>query len=45
MSLEFTVKQDGRKIQKATVEDIDDFDPILDGLKEKFGSDKRRGRR
>lgn len=44
MSFDFIIKHDGRKIQKSKVQDIDDFDPILDGLKEKFGSDKRRRR-
>lgn len=42
MSFEFIVKNDGRKVQKTKCKDIDDFDPILDGLKEKFGSNKRR---
>ena len=45
MSFDLIVKHDGRKIQKAKVEDIDDFDPILDGLKEKFGSEKIKRRR
>lgn len=45
MGFDFTIKQDGRKIQKVKFEDIDDLDPIVDGLKEKFGSDKRKHRR
>lgn len=42
MTFDFKVKHEGRLIQKAKVQDIDDFDTILDGLKEKFGSNKRR---
>lgn len=44
MSFDFIIRHEGRKVQKAHVEDIEDFDPILDGLKEKFGSDKQRRR-
>ena len=42
MTFDFTIKHDGRKVQKAKVQDLDDFDEILDGLKEKFGGNKRR---
>lgn len=46
MSFDMKIKFDGKLIQKAKVENIDDLDPIIDGLKEKFGSDeKRRSRR
>lgn len=31
------VKHEGKKVQKVKVDDLDDFDPILQGLKEKFG--------
>ena len=40
MTFEFIVKHDGRKVQKAKVEDLTDFDPVMDGLKEKFGFKK-----
>lgn len=39
---DFIIKHEGRKIQKAKVEDLDDFDPIMKGLKEKFGSRTNR---
>ena len=45
MSFDFIIKHDGRKVQKAKVQELDDFDPILDGLKEKFGSDPKRRRK
>lgn len=45
MSFDFIIKHEGKKVQKAKVDDLDDFDPILDGLKEKFGSEKKRRRR
>jgi hypothetical protein len=44
MSFDLKIKHDGQLIQKAKVQELDDFDPILDGLKEKFGSNKK-GRR
>lgn len=42
MSFDLIIKHDGMKVQKATVEDLDDFEPIMKGLKEKFGSRKNR---
>lgn len=45
MTFDIKIKHEGRMIQKAKVQDIEDFDPIIDGLKEKFGSDKRRRRK
>jgi len=42
MVFDFIIKHDGRKVQKAKIDDLSDFDPILDGLKEKFGS--KRGK-
>lgn len=39
------IKHDGKAIQKAKFDDIDDLDPIVDGLKEKFGSNKRKNGR
>lgn len=42
MSFNIKIKHEGRVIQKAKVEEIDDFDPIMDGLKEKFGSKNKR---
>lgn len=44
MSFNIIIKHEGKKVQKATVEELDDFDPIMDGLKEKFGSRKKRGK-
>jgi len=41
MGFEFIIKNDGRKVQKAKIQDLDDFDPILNGLKEKFGGTQR----
>jgi len=37
VGFDFIIKHEGRKVQKAKVEDLDDFDFILNGLKEKFG--------
>lgn len=34
---DITIKHEGKKVQKAKLNNLDDFDPILDGLKEKFG--------
>lgn len=45
MVFEFIIKHDGRKVQKSKVQDLSDFDPIMDGLKEKFGSRKQKGMR
>jgi len=45
MTFDFTIKHDGKKVQKAKVNDLSDFDPILDGLKEKFGFRKPEKRR
>jgi len=42
---DFIIKHDGIKIQKSKIRDLEDFDPILDGLKEKFGSDRKKYRR
>lgn len=39
---DITIKHEGKKIQKAKLDDLDDFDPILDGLKEKFGGTKKK---
>lgn len=44
MTFSMTIKHEGKKIQKAKVQRIEDFDPIIDGLKEKFGSRQRRRR-
>lgn len=44
MTFEFIIKHDGRKVQKAKVEDLSDFEPVMDGLKEKFGF-RRKGRK
>lgn len=41
MSFDFIIKHEGRKVQKAKVKDLNDFDSILDGLKEKFGCKRR----
>lgn len=45
MSFDMKIKHEGRVVQKAKVDDIDDFDPIMDGLKEKFGSNNIKKRR
>lgn len=45
MSFDMKIKFDGRIIQKAKVQEIDDLDPIMDGLKEKFGRDEKKRRR
>lgn len=45
MTFDFTIKHEGKKVQKAKVEDLSEFDPILDGLKEKFGFRKPERRR
>lgn len=42
MSFQFIIKYDGKKVQKANVEDLNDFDPIMEGLKEKFGFRKTK---
>lgn len=42
MSFEFIIKHDGKKVQKAKVEDLSDFEPVMDGLKEKFGFRKAK---
>lgn len=42
MTFEFIIKHDGRKVQKAKVEDLSEFEPVMDGLKEKFGSRPKR---
>lgn len=44
MTFKFKVKFEDRTIQKAEVQELEDFDPILDGLKEKFGYGKKRRR-
>lgn len=44
MTFDFIIKHDGKKVQKAKVNDLSDFDPILAGLKEKFGY-RKKGRR
>lgn len=45
MSFDLIIRHDGRKVQKAKVEDINDFEPIFDGLKEKFGGYDNKKRR
>jgi len=40
VGFDFIIKHDGMKVQKAKVEDLNDFDSILDGLKEKFAGNK-----
>jgi len=45
MTFDFIIRHDGKKVQKAKIEDLDDFDPILDGLKEKFGGSRKPKRR
>lgn len=44
MTFDMRIKFDGKVVQRAKVNDIDDLDPVIDGLKEKFGSDKKRRR-
>lgn len=46
MSFDIKIRYEGKTIQKAKVNDIEDFDSVMDGLKQKFGSEhkpKRRG--
>lgn len=45
MSFDMKIKFEGKVIQKAKVDDIEDFDPVMDGLKEKFGSGHKPKRR
>lgn len=45
MSFDFIIRHDGRRVQKAKVDRLDDFEPILDGLKEKFGDGEKKRRR
>lgn len=45
MSFDMKIKYEGKVIQKAKVDNIDDFDPVMDGLKQKFGSDHKAKRR
>lgn len=42
MGFEFIVKHEGKKVQRSKVKDLTDFDPVLEGLKEKFGFKKER---
>jgi len=42
MSFDIKIKFENRVIQKSKIEDLDQFDNILDGLKEKFGGKKRK---
>ena len=42
MGFEFIVKHDGKKVQQAKVQDLSDFEPVMDGLKEKFGFRKNK---
>ena len=41
MSFKLQIKFDDKTITKAKSNNLDDFDSILDGLKEKFGQKKR----
>lgn len=45
MGFDMKIKFDGKVVQKAKVEDIEDLEPFIDGLKEKFGSDHKKRRR
>ena len=44
MTFQMIIKHDGKKVQKAKVEDLSEFDAIMDGLKEKFGFRKPKRR-
>ena len=37
MSFDIKIKFEDRVVQKSKIRDLDQFDSILDGLKEKFG--------
>ena len=41
MGFDFIIRHEGKKVQKAKVDDLSELDPIIDGLKEKFGSHKK----
>jgi len=42
MTFDMKIKFDGRTIQKAKAQNIEDLEPVIKGLKDKFGSSKRR---
>ena len=45
MTFDIKIKHEGRLIQKSKVRAIEDFDIVLDGLKEKFGCKQKPKKR
>jgi len=41
MTFDIKIKFEDKVVQKSKIEDLDQFDSILDGLKEKFGGKKK----